>query len=62
MRRPTDFRFSPYDFDKLLEDEIFLSWLYTIKNNRLWISESTDESLQETKRVLQLVNDELKEN
>jgi len=62
MRKPTDFRFSPYDYDSLLEDEIFLSWLYTIKNNRIWISGSMEESLLETERVLQLVKDELKEN
>lgn len=62
MRKPTGYRLTPYDFDKLVEDEIFLSWLYTIKNNRIWISGSIDESLQETKRVLELVKDELKEN
>lgn len=62
MREPTDYRYSPYDYQDLLEDELFLSWLYTIKNNRTWISGSREESLQETERVLQLVNDELKEN
>lgn len=62
MRKPTGYRFSPYEFDKLAKDEIFLSWLYTIKNNRMWISGSIDESLQETERVLELVKDELKEN
>jgi hypothetical protein len=61
MRRP-GFKFTPYDFKSLAEDKIFLSWLYSIKDNRSWIAQNIEISLQETQRVLQLVKYELNEN
>lgn len=60
LRKP-GFRFAPFNFNELVEDKEFLSWLYTINDNRGWISESIHESLQETHRVLELLRDELKE-
>ncbi len=61
LRKP-GFRFTPFDFDKLVDDKEFLSWLYTINDNRSWMAASIDESLQETLRVLELLRDELKES
>lgn len=60
--RKTGFRFEPFNFNKLVEDKEFLSWLYTINDNRGWILASIHESLQETRRVLELLRDELKES
>lgn len=61
LRKP-GFRFTPFDFDKLVDDKEFLSWLYTINDNRSWVRASIDESLQETLRVLELLRDELEES
>lgn len=61
LRKP-GFRFTPFNFDKLVDDKEFLSWLYTINDNRSWVRASIDESLQETLRVLELLRDELEES
>jgi hypothetical protein len=61
LRKP-GFRFAPFDYSNLVEDQEFLSWLYTIKDNRNWINQSHQRSLRETERVLQRVKVELEDN
>ena len=58
--REKDFDFSPFDFDHLMQDRIYYSWLRTIKNTRNWYNQSIEDSLEEVKRVLQMIQDELK--
>lgn len=58
--RMENFNFTPFDFEKLVQDKYFYSWLKTVKDTRAWVTNSVENSLLETKRVLQLVKDELK--
>ncbi len=60
--REENFNFSPFDFEKLMEDKIFYSWLRTIKNSRNWFNISIEESLEETQRVLQIITNELEKS
>ncbi len=60
--RGSNFSFSPFDFDSLLKDKFFYSWLHTIVDTRAWINYSIKESYSETQRILQLLKDELHEN
>lgn len=59
--REKDFNFAPFDFNNLIEDQIFLSWLLSIKNSRLWFNDSIEESLEETQRVRELILNELQQ-
>ena len=59
--RGSGFSFSPFDFDSLLRDKFFYSWLHTIIDTRSWINYSIKQSHSETQRVLQLLKDELHE-
>ena len=61
MRLPEVWAFTPFNFESLTEDKEFLSWLYTIRNNRGWIKDSFEISLTETQSVLQKVNKHLTE-
>lgn len=58
LRQP-NFRFSPFDYEHLITDKYFYSWLLTTMDTRGWINAALEESLRETQRVLQLVRDEL---
>ena len=49
----------PVDFDNLIKNKHFKSWLLSTRGVRLWIESSLHESLEETQRVLQLINEEL---
>ncbi len=60
--RKSGFRFAPFDYDRLIEDKEYLSWLHSIKNNREWVNSTFKESLEETLRVTQLIKDELNES
>ena len=62
LLRLNNFNFAPFDFDNLIKDKYFYSWLFTIKNTRNWVKASHIESLSETQRVLQLIKDELGES
>jgi hypothetical protein len=59
--RKSGFNFEPFDYANLLNDLHYQSWLATIKNNRGWLTNSLEDSLEETQRVLQLIKDELNE-
>jgi hypothetical protein len=61
LMRKDGFRFVPFDFEKLREDKEFLSWLYSLKNNRAFINSRREVSLLRTESVLQLIKDELGE-
>ncbi|WP_445386483.1 DUF6090 family protein [Robiginitalea sp. IMCC44478] len=58
--RENGFDFAPFDSELLMEDEIYYSWLRTIKNSRNWYNQSIEDSLEEVKRVLQIIQGELK--
>jgi hypothetical protein len=58
MRIP-GFRFVPFDYNALLKDDYFISWLVTIADNRSWSKASLDKSLIEARRVLVLIHQEL---
>jgi hypothetical protein len=51
----------PVDFDRLVENEYFKSWLLSTKGIRLWVRNSLQESLSETERVQKLILKELGE-
>lgn len=59
--REVDFEFTPFDYDKLLLDQYFYSWVRTIKYSRNWLKDSIIKSIEETERVLQLIKIELDE-
>ena len=60
LRKP-GFRYAPLDFDALIDNHRFHSWLVTAKDSRDWINWELNQSLKETQRVLELINDELKQ-
>jgi hypothetical protein len=60
LRRP-GFRFEPFNYDQLLRDDYFYSWLVTISDNRSWANSSVNKSLEVAREVLQAINVELKE-
>jgi len=49
----------PYDFNSLYEAHSFYSVLTDYHQNCGWMKEETMHGLTETRRVLQLINDEL---
>ena len=51
--------FEPFDYEALFEDKEFLSLLFTMESMRMHIYRSYISSLDESKRILGLVNDEL---
>jgi hypothetical protein len=59
LMRRSGFKFAPMDYETLVNDQQFLSWLHTIKSNREWINHSMKESLLETRRLLELIKGEL---
>jgi hypothetical protein len=62
LMRQASFDFQPFNYDALIRDERFQSWTRSIRNSRAWGRIAMEESLEETKRVLQLVNEELEGN
>lgn len=52
--------FIPIDLDNLLENKQFESHLVELKGLRGWIILTLNQSLEETQRVLQMIQDELK--
>ena len=60
--RENGFDFAPFDSDHLMEDDIYYSWLRTVKNSRNWYNQSIEDSLEEVKRVLQIIQGELKKS
>ena len=59
LMRLSGFEFRPFEYDKLINDQVFESWTRTIRNSRGWGRSAMEESLSETQRVLQLISDEL---
>ena len=57
--RTTGFSFQPFNYMELQNDRYFISWLKTIKNNRQWVRRSLEDSLEESRRVLDLIKKEL---
>jgi hypothetical protein len=49
----------PVDFDNLIKNKYYKSWLLSTKGVRLWIESSLRQSLEETQRVHHLVKKEL---
>ena len=60
-RKGHAYTLTPFDFDNLIEDKQFRSWMHSLKGYRDWISLTLFESYSETKRVLQLIQGELGE-
>ena len=58
LRKPR-YRFAPFDYDKLIQDQHFYSWLITINDSRSFVMGSIEKSLEETQRVLGLIHAEL---
>ena len=59
LLRKRNFRFEPFDYPSLKEDNEFVSWARSIKESRNWGKAAMQSSLEETERVLQLINQEL---
>lgn len=59
MQNSEDWSYKPYDFDELVEDKEFRSMINYLKSNRWWIKIAYEKSNSESKRVLQLIKDEL---
>ncbi len=59
LMRQESFNFKPFDYQSLIRDKQFHSWGKSIRNSRAWGRNAMEESLEETMRVLRLVNDEL---
>ena len=57
--RKQGLKFEPFDYDSLFNDLEFLSSLNQSRDNRGWLTNSLEDSLEETQLVLQLVIDEL---
>lgn len=57
--REEDFNFAPFDYEKLIINEKFHSWLRTIKYSRNWFNQSLEEGIAATNRLHQLVREEL---
>jgi hypothetical protein len=55
-----EFSLKPYDFDLILSAKIYYSALTDFRSNYGWMKEETNNGLSETRRVLQLIDDELK--
>ena len=59
VRQSAEYRFTPLDFDNLVKDVKFKGWLNSIKGARGWVLQTIDQSLDETERILHLINEEL---
>jgi len=55
-------RFIPIDYDNLTKNKQFESLLIELKGIRGWIITTLSQCLEETQRILQTINDELKES
>ncbi len=53
------FNFEPLDYPNLLIDRQFQSYMASLKEERVWLTRSLEDSLQETQKVLQLLKKEL---
>jgi len=52
----------PLDFNSLIKDQHFRSWLESTKGVRMWINTSLQQSLVETQRVYQIIENEIKKS
>ena len=59
LMRQSGLHFTPFDYDEFIRDKYVHSWVRTTKQSRTWGTYIMKESLSETQRVLQLINNEL---
>ena len=56
----SDYRLEPIDYPKLLNDHYYISWIRAYKEGRKVLIKMEIDLIDETKRVLKLIEDELK--
>ena len=59
LMRKSGFKFTPFDYDSLITDKYFYSWITSIRNSRGWAENALEVSLEETKKVLRSIEQEM---
>ena len=61
LRKP-GYLYEPHSYDEVLNNSELHSWMWYVKDTRLWLNGHKSRSLMYTERVLQLIREELGEN